>query len=151
MHPSPITANVRTVPNHSRSGWLVSNAEHLVSRSLVHMNGGCVVYFQFTHRLGRSHYVWDEYDDERKGEGKTRCRPIAFSSRKTPRGPPGLTFPSDGRIAINSTICLLNICTPVIYNLAIINWTFPPLPQYKNLYLCSYTVPLRAPRLKIFK
>ena len=30
---------------------------------------------------------------------------------KAPRGPPGLTSPSDGRIAINSTICLLNIHT----------------------------------------
>ena len=45
--------------------------------------------------------VWDE--DERKGEGETRCRLIACSSRKAPRGPPGLTSPSDGRIAINST------------------------------------------------
>ena len=51
--------------------------------------------------------VWD--DDERKGEGETRCRLIACSSRKAPRGPPGLTSPSDGQIAINSTICLLNI------------------------------------------
>ena len=51
--------------------------------------------------------VWD--DDERKGEGETRRRLIACSSRKAPRGPPGLTFPSDGRIAINSIICLLNI------------------------------------------
>ena len=86
------------------------------------------------HRLGRPHYVWDEYlysvlekvevrvtasvtvcvvwdDDERKGEGEPRCRLIAYSSRKAPRGPPGLTSPSDGRIAINSTICLLNIHT----------------------------------------
>ena len=53
--------------------------------------------------------VWD--DDERKGEGETRCRFIACSSRKAPRGPPGLTSPSDGRIAINTTICLLNIHT----------------------------------------
>ena len=53
--------------------------------------------------------MWD--DDERKGEGETRCRLIASSSRKAPRGPPGLTSPSDGRIAINSTICLLNIHT----------------------------------------
>ena len=43
------------------------------------------------------------------GEGETRCRLIAFSSRKAPRGPPTLTFLSYGRIAINSTICLLNI------------------------------------------
>ena len=47
----------------------------------------------------------------KEGEGDTRCRLIAFSSRKVPRGPPGLTSPSDGRIAINSTICLLNIHT----------------------------------------
>ena len=97
-----------------------------------------VVYFRITHRLGRPHYVWDEYlysvrekvevrvtvsvtvcvvllfvwdDDEWKGEGDTRCCLIACSSRKAPRGPPGLTSPSDGRIAINSTICLLNIHT----------------------------------------
>ena len=97
-----------------------------------------VVYFQFTHRLGRPHYVWDEYlysvlekvevrmtvsvmfvycncavwdDDETKGEGETRCRLIACSSRKAPRGPPDLTSPSDGRITIKSTICLLNIHT----------------------------------------
>ena len=55
------------------------------------------------------HVVWN--DDERKGEGETRCRIIACSSRKAPRGPPGLTSPSDGRIAINSIICLLNIHT----------------------------------------
>ena len=48
--------------------------------------------------------VWD--DDESKGEGETRCRLIACSSRKASRGPPGLTSPSDGRIAINITICL---------------------------------------------
>ena len=53
--------------------------------------------------------VW--YDDERKGEGETQCQLIACSSRKAPRGQPGLTSPSDGRIAINSTICLLNIHT----------------------------------------
>ena len=81
--------------------------------------GLSVVYFRITHRLGRPHYVWDEYlysvwekievrvtvsvtvcvmwnDDERKGEGETRCRLIACSSRKAPRGPPGLTSPSDG-------------------------------------------------------
>ena len=91
-----------------------------------------VVYFRITHRLGRPHHIWDEYlysvrekvevrvtvtvcvvwnDDERKGEGEPRCRLIACSSRKAPRGPPGLTSSSDGRIAINSTICLLNIHT----------------------------------------
>ena len=52
--------------------------------------------------------VWGD-GDERKGE--TRSRLIACSSRKAPRGPPGLTSPSDGLIAINSTICLLNIHT----------------------------------------
>ena len=96
-----------------------------------------VGYFRITHRSGRPHYVWDEYlysvrekvevrvsvsvtvcfsvivcdDDERKGEGETRCRLIACSSRKAPRGPPGLKSPSDGRLAINSAICLLNIHT----------------------------------------
>ena len=52
--------------------------------------------------------VWDE-DDERKGQGETQCRLIACSSQKAPRGPPGLTSPSNGRIAINSIICLLDI------------------------------------------
>ena len=93
-----------------------------------------VVYFRIMHHLGRPHYVWDEYlysvlekvevrvtasvtvcvvldDDERKGEGETRCQLLACSSRKAPRGPPGLTSPSDRRIVINSTICLLNIYT----------------------------------------
>ena len=92
-----------------------------------------VLYFQFTHHLGRPHYVSDEYlysvleevevrmtvcvtvcvrdDDGRKGEGETRCRIIACSSRKAPRGPADLTSLSDGRISINSTICLLNIHT----------------------------------------
>ena len=51
-------------------------------------------------------------DDERKGEGETLCQLIDCSSRKAPRGPPeNLTFSSDGRIAINSAICLLNIYT----------------------------------------
>ena len=97
-----------------------------------------VVYFRNTHRLGRPHFVWDEYlysvrekvevgvtvnvtvwvvycvvwnDDERKGEGETRCRLIDCSSRKAPRGPPGLTSSSNGQIAINNIICLLNIHT----------------------------------------
>ena len=91
-----------------------------------------VVYFLITHHWGRPHYVWDEYlysvwervevgvivsvtvcvlwdDDQRIGEGETRCRLIACSSRKAPRGSPDLTSPSDGRIAINSIIYLLNI------------------------------------------
>ena len=59
--------------------------------------------------------VWDDDDDddddERKGEGETGCRLIACYSRKAPRGPPGLTSSPDGRIAINSIICLLNIHT----------------------------------------
>ena len=33
--------------------------------------------------------MWDD-DYERKGEGETQCRLIACSSRKAPRGPPGL-------------------------------------------------------------
>ena len=62
-----------------------------------------MVYFQFTYRLGRPNYVWDEYlysvlekvevrvtvcvtvcvvwdDHERKGEGETRCRLTPCSS-----------------------------------------------------------------------
>ena len=38
-------------------------------------------------------------------KGREKVKPGACSSRKAPRGP----SPSDGRIAINSTICLLNI------------------------------------------
>ena len=102
-----------------------------------------VVYFQFKHRLGRPHYVWGEYlysvlekvevrmtlcvtvcigncvvwDDDRKGEGEIRCRLIACSSRIAQRGPPVLTSPSDGRIAINSTICLLNIHTAEVFGI----------------------------------
>ena len=50
--------------------------------------------------------MWDDDgdyddDDERKKEGETRFRIIACSSRKTSRGPAGLTSPSDGRIAMN--------------------------------------------------
>ena len=52
------------------------------------------------------------YDSERKGEGESRYRLIACSSRKAPRGPPGLASPSDGRIAIKSTVLLRNIHTP---------------------------------------
>ena len=42
--------------------------------------------------------VWDDDDDddERKGEGETRCRLIACSSRKALRGPPGLMSSSNG-------------------------------------------------------
>ena len=94
-----------------------------------------VVHFRFTHRLCRPHNVWDEYlysvleevevrvtvcvtvcvawdhDKERKEEGETRCRLLAYSSRKAPRVLPDLTSSSDGRIAINSIIFLLNIYT----------------------------------------
>ena len=55
--------------------------------------------------------VWDYGDGDRKEEGETQCWLIACSSRKAPRRLPGLTSPSDDRIAINSTICLLNIHT----------------------------------------
>ena len=54
--------------------------------------------------------VWDD-GDERKGEGETRCRLIACSSRKAPRSSPGLTSPSAGRMVISSIIFLLNIYT----------------------------------------
>ena len=91
--------------------------------------------------------VWD--DDERKGEGETRCRLIACSSRKAPRGPPDLTSPSDGRIATNSIICLLNIHTAeefgilsrtVMYNLAIRKCTSPPIlaPEVANFQIKIY-------------
>ena len=37
-----------------------------------------VVYFQFTHRLGRSHYVWDKYlysvlEEVRLGDCMCKC------------------------------------------------------------------------------
>ena len=100
-----------------------------------------VVYFRIMHRLGRPHCIWDKYLYNvlekvevrvtvcvtvlcsvivlcgmmmmMKGRQKVKpvCWLIACSSRKAPRGPPRLTSSSDGRIAINSTICLLNICT----------------------------------------
>ena len=94
-----------------------------------------VVYFQFTHHLGRPHYVWDVYlygvleevevrvtvcvfvveCEMMMMKGREKVKPgaglIACSSRKAPRVPLGLTSPSDGRITINSTICLLNINT----------------------------------------
>ena len=138
-----------------------------------------VVSFQITHRLGRPHYMWDEYlysvlekvevkvtkcnclcsviycvvwdDDERKGEGETRSRLIACSSRKARMSP------SDGWIAINSTICLLNIHTAkgfgiysrtVMYNLAIRKCTSPPLlaPRFKFFKLKFTTPPGIEPR-----
>ena len=43
--------------------------------------------------------------------GREKVKPGDGSSRKAPRGPPDLTSPSDGRIAINNTVCLLNIYT----------------------------------------
>ena len=46
-----------------------------------------------------------------KGREKVKPGAGACSSRKTPSGPPDLTSPADGRIAINSTTCLLNIRT----------------------------------------
>ena len=46
-------------------GSVCSNANPLHLRASGSAQGGLmalsVVYFQFTHRLGRPHYVWDEY------------------------------------------------------------------------------------------
>ena len=44
-------------------------------------------------------------------KGREKVKPGAGSSRKAPTGLPGLTSPSEGRIAMNSTIRLLNIYT----------------------------------------
>ena len=95
--------------------------------------------------------VWDDDDEERKGEGETQCRLIVCSSRKAPRGPPGLTSQSNGRIAINSTICLFNIHTAegfgiysstVMYNLAIRKCTSPPLlAPSLNIFKLKITTP----------
>ena len=75
--------------------------------------GGTSIYIVYRRKLKLAYCMcsclWD--GDERKGEGETRCRLITCSSRKAPRGPLGLTCPSDGRIAVNSIICLLNIYT----------------------------------------
>ena len=82
-------------------------------------------------------------------EGETRCRPIACSSRKAPRGLPRLTFPSDGRIAINSTICLLNIHTVEGSGILIqdcdvqtsdqkVYISTPPNPEVENFQMKSY-------------
>ena len=83
--------------------------------------------------------MWD--DDKRKGEGETRCRHIACSSRKAPKGPPGLTSPSDGRIAINSTTCLLNIHTAedLKFNpLESVHLSTPPSPEVENFQIKIY-------------
>ena len=50
-------------------------------------------------------------------KGREKVKPGAGSFRKAPRGPPGLTSPSDGRIAINSVICVLNIHTAEMYGI----------------------------------
>ena len=77
--------------------------------------------------------MWD--DDERKGEGETRCRLIACSSRKAPAG---LTFPSDRRIAINSTISdyvsIIFLCLSIV-NLYCILFFKLILNQSYSLYL----------------
>ena len=99
--------------------------------------------------------VWD--DDDRKGDCETRCRLIAYSSRKAP------TSPSDGRIAINSTICFLNIHT-VVWDDDERNGEGETrcrrtnrYQQYWNLMMYNLAIrkctspPLLAPRLKIFK
>ncbi|KAJ4435494.1 hypothetical protein ANN_18110 [Periplaneta americana] len=51
--------------------------------------------------------------DDEDEEGR-RENPVPAHSLLLPnsiKGPPGLTFPSDGRITINNDICLLFICT----------------------------------------
>ena len=82
--------------------------------------------------------VWD--DDERQGEGETRCRLIACSYRKAPMGPPGLMSPSDGRITINSTIYLFNIHTAegacdVQFSDQKVYISTPPSPEVENFKL----------------
>ena len=89
------------------------------------LHGKCACY----HLLHSSGHEW-------KGEGEIRWWLIACFSRKASRGPPGLTSPSYGWIAIKITICLLNTYTaegfgilsrPVMYNLAIRKCTSPSL------------------------
>ena len=91
-----------------------------------------VVYFRIMHHLGRPHYVWDEYLYSVLQEvevrvtvcapvcvvlsgmmmkGREKVKPVPAQSllfSKSTKEPPGLTSPSDGRIAIKSSICLLN-------------------------------------------
>ena len=50
--------------------------------------------------------MWD--DDERKGEGETRCWLIACSSRKAPRGPSGLTSPVEKFKYMGVTVTNIN-------------------------------------------
>ena len=98
------------------------------------------VYFRITHRFGRPHYVWTEYlyivrekvvvgmivsltvcigpsvivlcGMMMKGREKVKPAPVhSLLFSKSTKGPPCLTSPSDGRFAINSNICLLNIHT----------------------------------------
>ena len=99
--------------------------------------------------------VWD--GDVRMGEGETRCRLIAYSSRKAPRGPPGLTSPTDGRIGINSTIMPSQhtYCGSVwklIYTCDVqssgckVYISTPPSPEVKILKLKFTTPPGIEPR-----
>ncbi|KAJ4432491.1 hypothetical protein ANN_21111 [Periplaneta americana] len=53
----------------------------------------------------------DDDDDDEDEEGR-RGNPVlhvAYSCRIAPRGPPGLTSPSDGRITINKGLLLVDI------------------------------------------
>ena len=73
-----------------------------------------VVYFRIMHRLGRQHYVWDEYlySVREKVEVMMTVSVVPVHSllfSKSTKGAARLNVPSDGRIAINRTICLLNI------------------------------------------
>ena len=70
-----------------------------------------VVYFRFTQRLGRPDYVWDECEMMMMMimKGKEKVKPGADSKHSLLKKHQGLTSPSDVRIAINSTLCLLNI------------------------------------------
>ena len=127
-----------------------------------------VVYFQFTNRLGR-HITfgtsicivycrklrfrltvcvkWDD-DDERKGRNGNPVPAHSLFFSKSTKGL-GLTSASDGRNAINSTICILNIHTAEGFGNLIqacdvqsSDWkvyiSTPPSPEMENFQMKIY-------------
>ena len=53
----------RKITNSTNACLFVTNANplHYYALRVPRKMALSVVYFRFTHRLGRSHYVWDEY------------------------------------------------------------------------------------------
>ena len=90
--------------------WSIFNSRNAWAHHITCGTSICMVYWRKL-MLGWL-YVWCNcvvWDDDEKGR---RWNPVPAHSllfSKSTKGPPGLTSPSNGRIAINSTICLLNI------------------------------------------